>query len=184
VKCELKRSIQKGLVQIYTGDGKGKTTAALGQGMRAAGRQYTVYMIQFLKGMHSGEIDAVQNLHPYFQIFRFGQTEKFFYALSEKEKSECCQDVRRGYRFALEMMKKGECDILILDEIMGALYNQLITVYEACSLIHHKPEQMELILTGRDAPQELIELADYVSEIKMVKHPFSKGIKAREGIEY
>jgi len=181
VKSKLK---PKGLVQIYTGDRKGKTTAALGQGMRAAGRQYIVYMIQFLKGIRSGELDAVQHLCPYFQIFRFGQTEKFFYALNEEEKKQCCEDVRRGCRFALEVMKKRECDMLILDEIMGALHNQLITIDEACHLIHHKPEQMELILTGRDAPQELIELADYVSEIKMVKHPFLKGMKARKGIEY
>lgn len=179
----MEKKLDKGLVQVYTGDGKGKTTAALGQALRTVGRDYKVYMIQFLKGGDSGELHSVKQLYPDFQIFRFDKIKKFFWTLNDEEKAELKKKIDEAFDFAMKVIKEERCNMLILDEIMGVLSNKLLTVEQICQLIQEKPEHMELILTGRNVPQEIIELADYVSEIKMVKHPFQKGIHAREGIE-
>ncbi|WP_349239063.1 cob(I)yrinic acid a,c-diamide adenosyltransferase [Petroclostridium sp. X23] len=174
----------KGLVHIYTGNGKGKTTAALGQGFRSAGRGLKVYMVQFLKTSETGELFSCEKLGECFKIFRFEKKRDFFWNLNEAEKRELKEEIALAFEFAKNSMKSGQCDLLILDEIMGALHNKLITESEVCELIRNKPAGIELILTGRNAPQSLIDLADYVSEIIPVKHPMEKGIGAREGIEY
>lgn len=179
----MEKNLDKGLVQVYTGDGKGKTTAALGQALRTVGRGYKVYMIQFLKGGDSGELHSVKRLSPELQIFRFDKIKKFFWTLSEEEKADLKKRIDEAFAFAVKVMKEEECNVLILDEIMGVLSNKLLSVEQICQLIREKPDHMELILTGRNVPQEIIDLADYVSEIKMIKHPFQKGIHAREGIE-
>ncbi|MEW9122151.1 MAG: cob(I)yrinic acid a,c-diamide adenosyltransferase [Thermotaleaceae bacterium] len=178
------KKLNKGLVQVYTGDGKGKTTAALGQALRTVGCGYKVYMIQFLKGGDSGELHSVEKLAPDFEIFRFDTVKKFFWKLDEVEKRELKKKIEEAFEFAKKAVKEEACNMLILDEIMGVLSNKILSVEEVCQLIKDKPEHMELILTGRNVPQEIADLADYVSEVKMIKHPFEKGIGAREGIEH
>lgn len=173
-----------GLIQIYTGNGKGKTTAALGQGLRAVGCGLKVFMIQFLKSSDTGELHSCEKFDGNFKIFRFQKEWGFFWQLSEEQKQELKNEIDEALKFVQKVMLEQQCDILILDEVMGALNNKLIEEQVLCDLIRSKPKSMELILTGRNAPDSIIALADYVSEIGCVKHPMEKGIAARKGIEY
>lgn len=176
--------LSKGYVQVYTGDGKGKTTAALGLGLRASGGGFKVYMVQFLKGGDTGELHSIEKLEPNFRIFRFERPRGFFWTLSEEEKIELQKDMKKALEFCRSVIKNRECDLLIIDEIMGALHTKLIDVSEVLELIKSKPEDMELILTGRNVPPEIMDAADLVTEMKEVKHYFNKGVNARKGIEF
>lgn len=175
--------LQKGLVQVYTGNGKGKTTAALGQGLRSCGRGLTVYMVQFLKSGDTGELHSIEKLQPFFKIFRFERERGFFWTLNEQEKRELKEDIERGFSFIKETVKNNACDILIIDEMMGVLGNKLLEVGEVVALLESKPETMEIIMTGRNVPQEIIDAADLVTEMREVKHYFNDGVPARVGIE-
>lgn len=177
-------NINEGLVQVYTGDGKGKTTAALGLGMRAAGNDFKVIMVQFLKGDFTGELNSVKKLQPNFQIIRFEKKRGFFWTLTEEEKLELKKEIENAFGFCIEVEKENKCDVLILDEIMGVLINKLLTEEDIIKLIDLKPRNMELVLTGRNVPERILERADLVTEMKAVKHYFNKGISARKGIEY
>lgn len=176
--------LENGYVQVYTGNGKGKTTAALGQGVRAAGDELTVYMVQFLKTFDTGELKSIKKLEPYFKIFRFETPRGFFWTLNNEEKAELKVEVQQEYKFCYDALEKKQCDVLIMDEIMGALSNNLVSVEQMLELIKIKPKSVELILTGRNVPEEIIQAADLVTEMKEVKHYFSKGVVARKGIEY
>lgn len=173
-----------GLVQVYTGNGKGKTTAAIGQGVRASGHGYRVYMVQFLKSDDTGELSAIKKLYPGFQIFRFERPRGFFWTLNDEEKKELKADIDKAFEFCRKASKNSECDMLILDEIMGAIADGLLSTQQILKFIKDKPKNMELILTGRDTPQEIIDAVDLVTEMREIKHYFSRGISAREGIEY
>jgi len=175
--------LERGLIQVYTGDGKGKTTASIGLGIRAVGRGFKVYMVQFLKGTDTGELHTLKNIEN-FKVFRFQSTEKFFWSLNEEEKKILAEDMKKAYEFVVDVLQNKKCDILILDEIMAAIHSKMYTVEDVLKLIDMKPPEMELVLTGRSAPQEIIERADLVTETKAIKHPFEKGIPARYGIEY
>jgi cob(I)alamin adenosyltransferase len=176
--------LEQGYVQVYTGNGKGKTTAALGLGLRAAGNKYKVYMIQFLKSGKTGELQGIEALKPYFEVFRFEKPRGFFWTLNEEQKKELKEEVQEAYNFAMQVFEENLCDILILDEIMGALRNQLVTEDQIISLIEKRPQNMELIMTGRDVPEEIIKRADLVTEMKDIKHYFNAGVGFRKGIEY
>lgn len=175
--------MKQGYIQIYTGEGKGKTTAALGLAMRAVGRGYKVAMYQFLKGTHSGELVSAQRLAPELQIFRFAVTDKFFWRLNEEEKIEIQKSIKQAYEKVLSNVKDCTYDVVILDEVMGAIKNELLTVNEVCRLLDEKAEGVELVLTGRNVPREVLERADLVTEMKKIKHYIDKGVYAREGIE-
>ena len=175
--------MEKGYVQVYTGDGKGKTTAALGLGLRAAGGGFKVIMFQFLKGAHSGELDSAPCLGGRFQIIRLAETGKFFGALSEEEKAALKERLHGELAMVREVLDREACDILILDEIMAAIHGKLLTVEEVCSLIDARPAGMEMVLTGRSAPQAIIDKADLVTEMRCIKHYMDKGVPARAGIE-
>jgi cob(I)alamin adenosyltransferase len=193
--------IPDALVQVYTGDGKGKTTAALGLGMRACGHGYRVRMIQFMKGMsYTGEVQAVRRLAPDFEIFQFGRdcrsAEKrrtgeavcdgcgeCFVRMGDPEPRDI-EYARQGYEFAAATLDERAADLVILDEISNAVNFGLMSVDDAVSLVARRPSGVELVLTGRDMPAALIEMADLVTEMKMVKHPYQRGILARHGIEY
>ena len=177
-------ALKKGYVQIYTGNGKGKTTAALGLGLRAAGNNYRVFMVQFLKSGDTGELEGIERLKPYFQIFRFEKPRGFFWTLNDTEKKELKNEIREAFTFSEKVLKEGLCDILILDEVMGALKNQLISEEDILRIIDNKPENIELIMTGRNVPEAIIDRADLVTEMKDIKHYFNNGVAAREGIEY
>lgn len=175
--------LQKGLVQVYTGDGKGKTTAALGQGLRSCGRGLKVCMVQFLKGGDTGELHSIEKLHPLFEIFRFERERGFFWTLNEQEKQELKEDIDRGFDFVKNVVNNEGCDVLIIDELLGVLGNKLLETADIVTLLKSKPESMEIIITGRNVPKEIVDAADLVTEMKEIKHYFRNGIPAREGIE-
>lgn len=180
----MEKRLEKGLIQVYTGDGKGKTTAALGQAFRAVGHGYKVYMVQFLKGGESGELNSAKRLAPEFKIFRFEKERGFFWTLGDEEKKELKAEVAEAFEFISDAVQNHRCDILILDEIMGVLHNGLLDKDQVCHLLNKKPDGMEIILTGRDAPESVIRVAHLVTEMRPIKHPFDEGIGSREGIEW
>jgi cob(I)alamin adenosyltransferase len=176
--------LKKGYIQVYTGNGKGKTTAAVGLATRAAGNEYSVIMVQFLKGGATGELESAKKLQPYFSIHRFEKPRGFFWTLNEEEKLELKSEIQEAYRFCLKQLEEKNCDILIMDEVMGALGNNLITEEQLLELMDKKPEDIELIMTGRNVPEKIMEKANLVTEMRDVKHYFSEGVPARKGIEF
>lgn len=170
-----------GLVHLYTGDGKGKTTAAAGLTLRAAGNGLRCAFAQFLKGRPSGEIFMLQKAGV--TILRAG-SEKFFSQMTREEKKECVQEHLLCYNKIKEMILSGEYDLVVLDEVTSAITLSLIPLDDLCRTIDMRPVHVEIVLTGRDAPEALAQRADYLSEICAVRHPFESGISAREGIEY
>jgi cob(I)alamin adenosyltransferase len=173
--------LERGLAQVYTGNGKGKTSAAFGLALRAVGRGLKVFMIQFIKGgFDYGELYVVDKL-PNLTLKAFGQG-KF---VTEKPPGK--EDIAlAGQALALaeETIKGGRYDVVILDEVNVALSLKLISLEKVLRLIKEKPKHVELVLTGRDAPEEIIEAADLVTEMREIKHPYKKGLPARKGIEY
>ena len=176
--------LAKGYVQVYTGNGKGKTTAAVGQAVRSVGNGLKVYMLQFLKTGETGELEIAKLIGDKFQIFRFQTQEGFFWNLNDEEKAILKTEVNTAYDFAMEVVKNAKCDVFILDEIMGILSNKLLTEEQVIDLIDNKPINMELILTGRNAPKSIIDKSDLVTNMEKVKHYIDNGVYAREGIEY
>jgi cob(I)alamin adenosyltransferase len=173
--------LEKGLVQVYTGDGKGKTTAALGLALRAAGHGLRVHIVQFMKGwMESGEQQAVAYL-PTVTLARFGRRG---FVHPKHPRPEDFAQARLALEEGRRAMHSGEVDILILDEAITALSFGLLSLDDILGLLDERPPHMELVLTGRDAPEELCRRADLVTEMCARKHPFEQGIEARRGIEY
>jgi cob(I)alamin adenosyltransferase len=173
--------LEKGLVQVYTGNGKGKTSAAFGLALRAIGRGLKVYIVQFIKGgFDYGELYVVDKL-PNLTLKAFGRG-KF---VTEKPAGK--KDValaEEALVLAEEVVRNGEYDVVVLDEVNVALHLELIEIERVLQLIRSKPKHVELVLTGRYAPDKIIEAADLVTEMREVKHPFNKGYSARKGIEY
>ncbi len=174
---------RKGLVQIYTGDGKGKTTAALGLACRARGSGMEVCYVSFFKDNKKWEYGEHRSLKKLgVKIYEYAKKHPRFYrsVKSDTVRKECL----RGIKFIKKIFAEKKCDLLILDEINVALKDGFLKEKEVLSILDSKPKKTELILTGRGASKKIIEMADLVSKIRNVKHPFEKGIKARRGIEY
>jgi len=177
---------RKGLVIINTGNGKGKTTAAMGMGMRAAGNKMNVLALQFIKGTwKTGEIEAIKSLAPYFELVRMGRgftIERLRDTrISDEEHRQAAQDALAWVR---ERLTSGQYQVVILDEILGSIKAGLITLEQALDLVAAKPPDLHLVLTGRGAPPELIEVADLVTEMRPIKHPYEAGIMAQRGVEF
>ena len=172
--------MNKGLIQVYTGSGKGKTTAAVGQAIRACGHGLKVMMIQFMKGREYGEVKLAGEIKN-FTIEQYG-LDTFVEKNNPSEKDR--ELARRGMERAGQVISSGDYDMVILDEINVAIDHGLVRPDDVYDLLKGKPEEVELILTGRYAPFELIRIADLVSEVKEVKHHYTKGVPARKGIEY
>lgn len=170
-----------GLIQVYTGSGKGKTTAALGLALRAAGRGMRTYIAQFLKGTRYGELEAVKLLAPYVMLEQHGLAG---WAKAGSVTSEQRAAAEAGLARAREALLSGEYDILVLDEVNVAIDLGVLSQDQVLGLIALKPPQVELVLTGRGAPQSILDRADLVTEMREVRHPFHRGIPARPGIEF
>jgi len=171
----------KGLIQVYTGNGKGKSTAAFGLALRASGHGLKSIIIQFMKqGNTYGEHFAIEKIEN-MEIVSFGKPKFINFKNPTKEDFEL---VKEAFDFSNKAISSGDYDIVILDEINIALHFKLLNLEDAIKMLKNKPENVEVVLTGRSAPQEIIEVADLVSEIVEIKHPYQKGICAREGIEY
>ncbi|RLC80429.1 MAG: cob(I)yrinic acid a,c-diamide adenosyltransferase [Chloroflexi bacterium] len=169
----------KGYVQVYTGDGKGKTTAALGLALRASGHGMRTYIGQFMKGQPYGELDALRD-NSHITIEQYGDVRCIH---REEVTSDHIAQAQRGLAQAREALLSGEYDIVVLDEVNVTIWFGLLSVEEVLAFLNKKPERVEVILTGRRAPHELIERADLVTEMLPVKHYYEQGVLARKGIE-
>jgi len=167
-------------VQIYTGDGKGKTTAALGLTLRASGHGLRSYVGQFMKGRPYGEIEALRD-HPAITIEQYGDPRCIH---RDEVTAEHVTQAHAGLERARAALLSGQYDIVVLDEVNVALWFGVLDVEEVLALLDQKPDHVEVILTGRRAPQALIERADLVTEMRPVKHYYEQGVLAREGIEW
>lgn len=183
LRCDVEDMKEKGLLHIYCGDGKGKTTAATGLAVRAAGSGMKVLFVRFLKNEESGEL-AILDRIPEIEVIHLEKSFGFFRTLSAGEQKECIRVYKELWESAVRKIRDGSYDMLVLDEFAAAYHYGMIEKESALEFFHHRPQNLEVILTGRNPAQELIEIADYVSEIQNRKHPFDRGIRARRGIEY
>ena len=175
---------QKGLVIVYTGGGKGKTSAALGLVLRAVGYNHKVCMVQFVKGSwHYGELDSAKRLAPEFEMITAGKG--FVGILDDKSpREEHVKAANDTLVISREKIMSGKFDVVILDEINYAIQLELLKLDDVIDLIKSKPAELDLVLTGNHATKEVIELADLVTEMKEIKHPFKSGLKAKKGIDF
>jgi len=169
----------KGYTQVYTGSGKGKTTAAFGLALRAAGAGLKVYIAQFVKGMKYSELDSIKKLSDSIELKQYGR-DCFIFKDPEAEDLRVAQE---GLKEVSKLMQSRKYDVIILDEANIATYYKLFPVDDLLELIQTKPENIELIITGRKADPRIVEAADLVTEMKEIKHYYQKGVQAREGIE-
>ena len=169
------------MVHIYCGDGKGKTTCAMGLAVRAAGHGRKVVVAQFLKGSNSGERAVLESL-PTVNCLPVPETIKFIFAMDELEKAEARAQMTAAFAQAVEAGR--DSDLLVLDELCGAITTGMVPLEDVLAFLDNRPEGLEVVITGRDPASELQERADYITEMRKVKHPFDKGVNAREGIEW
>mgnify|MGYP000963920653 CR=1 FL=1 len=172
---------EKGLVIVITGNGKGKTTSAFGQALRAAGQGYRVCIIQFMKGRAYGEVLAVQKYLPAITLYQYGLDS---FVMRDNPATVDIDLARQGFEKAKEVIHSGEFDMVILDEINVVMDFDLVPEEEVLELVKNKPVRLDLVLTGRYAPQSIVEIADTVSRVEEIKHHYAAGVKNRAGIEY
>lgn len=171
--------MKKGYIQVYTGDGKGKTTAALGLAIRALGAGLRVYIGQFVKGLYYSELKLFSKWKSTIKIEQFGRG-CFIKKQPSKKDIECAS---KGFEKIKKIIDSKKYDIVILDELSIALYYKLINLGDVIKMLKSKPPSVEIVITGRRAPGEIIEIADLVTDMKEIKHYYNEGIKARVGIE-
>ena len=171
--------LKKGYVQVYTGDGKGKTTAAFGLALRAAGYGLKIFIAQFIKGMRYSEIKALEKFKDNIEVKQYGKG----CFIRESATNKDIEAAGLGLAEIREVITSGKHDVVILDEINIAIYFKLLSVGDIVDLIENKPDNIELILTGRKAEKEIIDKADLVTEMHEIKHYYRKGVLARKGIE-
>lgn len=171
-----------GLIHIYTGEGKGKTTASLGLAVRCAGHGNKVLIVQFLKSRPTGELQSLA-LIPNIELMRGKETKKFTFQMNEEEKAQVLKEHLELFVRVEEKCHKEQLDLLIFDEVLGAIKSGVMDEERLLDFLKHKPAELEVVLTGRNPSARLIDMADYVSEIVKRKHPFDKGIPARTGVE-
>ena len=179
-------SRRKGLVMIWTGNGKGKSTAAMGLALRAAGHKMRVLFLQFIKGQwRTGERAALPLLAPYVEHDVMGRGFTIEHLRNKRiPMEEHAAAARAAFQRAQEAVRSGSYDVVILDEIMATIKAGFVTTEEVAQLAREKPPMLHLVLTGRNAPPELVDVADLVSEVQPIKHPFAAGIPAQRGIEF
>lgn len=173
--------LDKGYIQVYTGNGKGKTTAAIGQSIRAIGNDLKVYFVQFMKDFAYSELNVLKNMAPDLVLKRYG-TDDFVFSKT-KPSQELIHEMQSGLEEALHVMQQKEYHVIVLDEILVSIYFKLFTEHEVLNFLKKKPDKTELILTGRYCPDSILEIADLVTNMNEVKHYYQKGVSARRGIE-
>lgn len=169
------------MLHIYCGDGKGKTTCSMGLAVRAAGHGRSVVVAQFLKGGNSGERVVLESL-PSVNCIPVPETIKFVFAMNEQEKAEARAQMTGAFEQAVAASRNS--DLLVLDELCSAISTGMVPLETVLDFLDNCPEQLEVVITGRDPAPELQERADYITEMRKIKHPFDKGVNAREGIEW
>lgn len=179
--------MDKGLIHLYHGDGKGKTTAAIGLAMRVAGYGKRVLFVQFLKDDQSGEVAVLKEMPRVWYFSDCDMPKEFYHNMNEEQKQALCISQRKLFenmRQSLSLIPLEEVGLLVLDELTYVYAWGILDKEDVLSFLKNKPETLEVVITGRNPERELLDLADYVTEMKMEKHPFSKGTSARKGIEY
>ena len=172
--------MKKGYIHVYTGNGKGKTTSAIGLGIRAAGAGYKVHMIQFMKGRKYCELITLDDIKN-FTYSQHGRDE----FVNKKNPEKIDIDLAQiGFKHTKELIKSEKYDMIILDEINVAVDFNLIKLKDILDLIENKPKGLELVLTGRYADKEFVKIADYVTEMLEIKHPYQQGVQARKGCDF
>ncbi len=175
--------MKKGLIIVFTGNGKGKTTAAMGQALRSVGQGFRVLMFQFIKGTWDyGELKSIQRLDPDFKIKPLGKG--FICSKSKLNKNEALENINQSWEQARNEILSDKYDMVILDEINYVIDYGLLPVEDILTLLEEKPDRLHIVLTGRNAHKSVIEKADLVTEMVEIKHQYSKGIKAQKGIEF
>lgn len=172
-----------GCVHIYHGDGKGKTSAALGLAIRAAGRGHKVLLVRFLKNDDSGELPVLRAV-PGITVMPCKESFGFVITMTAEERQEAAAFYHNHFITAVRQVQTGGYKVLILDEIMAACSWEMVKETEILTFLNEKPAGLEVVMTGRNPSAALLQAADYVTEMKLVKHPYEKGLPAREGIEY
>ena len=179
--------MDRGLIHLYHGDGKGKTTAAIGLAMRMTGYKKRVLFAQFLKNDQSGEVTVLKE-SPYVTYFSdLDMPKGFYYDMNDEQKKALCISQRKLFedmKQSLSLIPSEEVGLLVLDELTYVYAWGILDKEDVLSFLKNKPKTLEIVITGRKPEQELLDLADYITEMKMEKHPFLKGISARKGIEY
>ncbi len=173
--------LSKGYVQVYTGNGKGKTTAAMGLSLRAIGAGLHVYFVQFMKNFSYSELSVLQSLQPNLTLKRYGNDQFVF--KKQPPSKELIDEMHHGLQDARQALISKKYDLVILDEVLVSIYFKLFSIKDIVQLIKERPPTVELVLTGRYCPQEIIDLADLVTEMKEIKHYYQQGVLARRGIE-
>ena len=173
--------LKKGCLQIYCGDGKGKTTASVGLAVRAAGTGMKVYFCQVMKDGRSGEVEMLKKLGVNYHCCE--EQLGFFWNMTEEQKADAARLYNQLFDEAVKTVTEEGYDLLVVDEFMSAYNHGFIDQKKALHFFLNRPEHLEVVLTGREPGEELLELADYVTEMRKVKHPFDQGIPARKGIE-
>ena len=172
--------MDKGYIHVYTGNGKGKTTSAIGLGVRAAGAGKKVHMIQFMKGRRYSEIDGLEHVSQ-FTVSQHGRDE---FVNKEHPEQIDIDMAQEGFETAKKLVTSNKYDMIILDEINVAIDYNLLTIEDVMELIKNKPTRLELVLTGRYATPALVQQADYVSEVLEIKHPYQQGVLGRKGVDF
>lgn len=175
--------MKQGCIHLYCGDGKGKTTASMGLAVRAAGNGLNVYIVQFLKSRPTGEITILSAL-PNVTVVRGKKCTKFSWDMDDAEKSDAKAFNDNALREAINTANAQQCDLLLLDEAVGSCACGLLDADLLLDFMKSKPAALELVITGRDPSQPMVDAADYVTEMKKIKHPFDQGIPSRKGVEF
>ncbi len=173
--------LEQGFVQVYTGNGKGKTTAAIGLAMRAIGAGLYVYFVQFMKSFPYSELSVLQAFQPQLTLKRYGNDD--FVLKKQPPSAELLATMHKGLADAHRAMLSGKYDLIVLDEVLVSIYFKLFSCAEIVRFIKERPNETELVLTGRYCPHEIIDSADLVTEMKEIKHYYRQGVLARKGIE-
>src|SRR4030065_1590520 len=177
----MNKTLQQGFIQVYTGNGKGKTTAAIGQAVRAAGYGLKTYFVMFMKEFPYNEVKSLKNLKDFITLVQVGKDDFVYKKVPPSETEKLA--IKKALYETKNKMLSGEYDLIVLDEIFVSIFFGLIDKEEVISFIDTKPENVELIMTGRYCPQEIIDKAELVTAMKEVKHYYEKGVLARKGIE-
>ncbi len=173
----------KGLIHLYHGDGKGKTSAAIGLSLRAAGHGMKVLLVQFLKAIDSGEITMLKDI-PGIEVLRGAESKKFFWQMSAAEKETAKSAATIEFQQLAKMLQQESYKLLILDEILDAIDIGFLPEKELLAFLKEKPEELEVVMTGRNPSEKLLAMADYVTYVQKIKHPYDQGIAGRKGVEF
>jgi cob(I)alamin adenosyltransferase len=173
----------KGKIHIYCGNGKGKTTASIGLSVRAIGRGFPVVLAQFLKGSSSGELKVLKDL-PGYHIVPSPEVIKFIFQMTPEEKEACRQETEQHFTQTVAAVKENSARLLVMDEVLDAVSTGMLSDEELADFLKNKPEELEVVMTGRAPTPCTDPLADYITRMEKVRHPYDQGISARIGVEF